>query len=1548
MKKNILLFLCFLLSFNFQAQTFWANNTTSNTTNEAIDIEVDNSGNQYVAGYISGGTNFGNAIATVTSTGNTDIYVSKYSSSGVLIWVKRFGGSFSDKPTDLALDANGNIVVVGQYFGQATFGTTVLTSVSNSKDIFVLKLDNLGNVIWAISQGGAGSENSYGITTDSQNNVIITGQFEGASNIAGVILTSTTDPSTNTPNFDMFVSKYSSTGIAIWVKTGQAKYEERGLAVSCDPQNNIFLTGQFSDTLVFSGTTINNAAFNLGFLSKLSPSGTFLWLNKLKAGTSLPYDLEVNSTGQVYVTGDFLGTLYYETSIGNLAITNSYSKKIFVLKTNNNGLPIWHRSFGSDSDLSSRSISIDTAGNTYITGYFKCNWAQFHSLGGPTFNSVGFKDAYLLKLDTLGELDFVKQFGGKQNDEGQGVAILNNQTAVIAGSYTDNLIIPTSPTNTYTTTWSTYGLNAAFLNFVFLNGDNSPNSFVLNAINASTPDYNFFNNQPVDSLHGNIMPNQDTIDFCTSTMLSYVSNTNQFFGPNYNYLWNTGSTFDTSYISSSGTYQVYVERQDGCSQGGDTIVGIHHNPPPLPLLTDDKGIAINSSNYPNYLFCSPDSVEINFSNLCLDCDITIGNPSTLYSDTLPHLYDQEGTYWITVSDSFCSSLNTFTIDLEFPEIYDTIQPYLSFPQDYNHNDTITLCNDQKIQIHIYDYLTNPTGILDSFNNQPAYGTSIIISNNAIPEILTPFKYASTAPVSGWYLFNYQVILGYNNTCGLDTMYFYATDSIYVVLNTFSIHGNDYLCPGGSVYISVDTSILNFTWFGPGIDWVSANNDSIQVSAAGFYNFTGVLTDTLNGCAGALSVPFNLIELIPPSIVMNPADGIVCPGDSVTLTVPNTYVSYEWINPDGFIISTNNSVQDADEGFYYCLATDTNACILTTLPAEIIEFATPFLYADPRNVICDNENILITVNYSGNASISWVNPIFGGNQTSILTNQPDVYICEIMQCGYLFTDSLEIIDGSFSVSLSVDDSILCSTELATLSTNTGYSNYDWSNGNSGNSSITTNNGNDYSVIVTNQYNCIAHSDTITVINVPLSSSPNISDTAVCSGANILLSDGLGNQLDWFGANLNLLVSDTSISFLNLQLDTTIIVAYSNIGCPVIYDTVNVTVIPNLNTFEIFGDSQNCLNQLSQFSLSNPVPNITWYVNGNPISNNATINITASSAIQLISAYFANACYSDSASQLFYAFTPSILSLTIDSLLACGNTPNTLEVTGNFDSILWITNIGTFTNSLLNVNSTFGSGNIYVHAIDSNSCPTNMDSMWVTASPMNFVVTTSSFNCFGDSVLLTFNSSQDSLLWSSPIFTTYDNSQYVLIDNSTVGLLTITATDTLGCMSTDTIDLTILPSSSIILPNDTLLCLNSWFNYTNSNSNTTYTWQGLQPGDSLPVYGNDWYVLVAANPAGCLITDSIYIETVNCLNSLPNVFSPNGDGVNDFYYIDEALLFPKNEIIIVNRWGNIVYSEKGYKNTWNGIDLLDGVYFVTFVYDYTNPNSFKANTFIHIFR
>ena len=145
MKKTFLLFILAICSVALFAQNedwIWANQAGGTNDDTGYSIAVDANGNSYVTGSFFGSATFG--TTTLTSSGYEDIFVAKMDNNGNWLWANKAGGTNWDYGYGIAVDANGNSYVTGYFWGNATFGTTTLTS-SGQYDIFVAKMDSNGN-----------------------------------------------------------------------------------------------------------------------------------------------------------------------------------------------------------------------------------------------------------------------------------------------------------------------------------------------------------------------------------------------------------------------------------------------------------------------------------------------------------------------------------------------------------------------------------------------------------------------------------------------------------------------------------------------------------------------------------------------------------------------------------------------------------------------------------------------------------------------------------------------------------------------------------------------------------------------------------------------------------------------------------------------------------------------------------------------------------------------------------------------------------------------------------------------------------------------------------------------------------------------------------------------------------------------------------------------------------------------------------------------------------------------------------------------------------
>jgi hypothetical protein len=166
----------------------WAKRAGATDSEAGAAIAVDSSGNSYVTGYFEGTTTLGlNEISqtTLTAAGATDLFLTKYSPTGALIWAKRAGGAGYDEAFAIEVDGSGNSYVTGYFEGAATFGfgegnQTVLTSTSNGSNLFVAKYDGTGTLVWAKRASGSGSGQGFGVRVSGSGAVYVTGSFGGS------------------------------------------------------------------------------------------------------------------------------------------------------------------------------------------------------------------------------------------------------------------------------------------------------------------------------------------------------------------------------------------------------------------------------------------------------------------------------------------------------------------------------------------------------------------------------------------------------------------------------------------------------------------------------------------------------------------------------------------------------------------------------------------------------------------------------------------------------------------------------------------------------------------------------------------------------------------------------------------------------------------------------------------------------------------------------------------------------------------------------------------------------------------------------------------------------------------------------------------------------------------------------------------------------------------------------------------------------------------------------------------------------------------------
>jgi len=283
----------------------WTQQLGTDVNEYGRGVTVDSSNNIYVTGSTYGGLD-GN-----TSSGSADIFLVKYNSSGTKQWTQQLGTSGHDLGFGVTVDSSDNIYVTGYTSGELDGNTH-----SGYSDLFLAKYYDNGTKQWTQQLGTTTSESWEGVTVDSSDNIYVTGNTDGGR-----------DGNTSAGYSDIILVKYNSSGTKQWTQQLGTSSSDQGFGVTVDSSDNIYVTGYTEGGL--DGNTSSGGRDM--FLVKYNSSGTKQWTKQLgTSSTDIGYGVTVDSSDNIYVTGETDGGLDGNTSSG--------SYDIFLVKYNSDGV----------------------------------------------------------------------------------------------------------------------------------------------------------------------------------------------------------------------------------------------------------------------------------------------------------------------------------------------------------------------------------------------------------------------------------------------------------------------------------------------------------------------------------------------------------------------------------------------------------------------------------------------------------------------------------------------------------------------------------------------------------------------------------------------------------------------------------------------------------------------------------------------------------------------------------------------------------------------------------------------------------------------------------------------------------------------------------------------------------------------------------------------------------------------------------------------------------------------------------------------------------
>lgn len=408
----------------------WARRFGDESLQIGTSVAVDGSGNIIAAGDFTGSMDLGPNV--LVSSGSRDVFVVKLDPAGAPLWGSGFGDAGYQSATSIAVDANGNTVVVGQFQGSMDFGNGVALASTNGADGFVASVDPTGVTLWSRRLGGFGDQYASSVAVDSQGSIVVVGHFFGAIELTG-------EPMASTDGTDLFAAKLAADGSPLWFKTFGGSGDQESPYVAIDDKDDVILTCAGAGDMELGGGQLLVSAGNYDiFLAKLGTDGSPIWSRRYgDVDSQAPKDVAIDDSGNILLVGWFGGTLTFDDST---PLTSAGSTDIFVAKLAPDGSAVWSRRYGDDTVAEQVGAAVAAKGTeVFVTGFFGGTLDFGDGQSVTNAEDLAGYDAFVAKLGGDGSGLWAGSYGDEASQRGLDVATGDDGSVLVTGLFSGSL-----------------------------------------------------------------------------------------------------------------------------------------------------------------------------------------------------------------------------------------------------------------------------------------------------------------------------------------------------------------------------------------------------------------------------------------------------------------------------------------------------------------------------------------------------------------------------------------------------------------------------------------------------------------------------------------------------------------------------------------------------------------------------------------------------------------------------------------------------------------------------------------------------------------------------------------------------------------------------------------------------------------------------------------------------------------------------------------------------------------------------------------------------
>lgn len=388
----------------------WKKSFGGSNFDYANDIILTSEGNFMIAGITR--SDDGDISHNI---GGDDFWLIHMDSEGNLIWEKTFGGTDYDRASEVIETSDGNFVVVG-----LTWSDDVdVTENKGMSDVWIVKFDSEGNLIWEKSYGGSADESASSIEQTTDGGYIVVGSSRSNDG----------DLTSNKGDADVWILKLDSEGDLEWQKSYGGNDQDWAASVKQTTDGGYIVGGTSKST---NGDPIENKGWDDMWILKLDSSGEIEW-QKIYGGS----DYEVVNSVLQTEGGGYMVAGYTWSDDGD--VSHQYGvRDIWVLKLDSEGSLIWEKTFGGSNEDTAYSIIPSVHGGFVLSGFSS-------STDGDLTSNNGGSDFWIVKIDDAGNLEWQQSLGGSLQDwayaaveDNEGALVVVGHSASSDGDFSEN------------------------------------------------------------------------------------------------------------------------------------------------------------------------------------------------------------------------------------------------------------------------------------------------------------------------------------------------------------------------------------------------------------------------------------------------------------------------------------------------------------------------------------------------------------------------------------------------------------------------------------------------------------------------------------------------------------------------------------------------------------------------------------------------------------------------------------------------------------------------------------------------------------------------------------------------------------------------------------------------------------------------------------------------------------------------------------------------------------------------------------------------------